>query len=191
MAQKRRSGPTGHKSSPPPALDQAALEALALHYVGRYATSRAKLIAYLARKLRARGWAQEDEARAAVEAIADRMVALRYVDDESYAAMKSGAMQRRGLGQRRIEQTLRHDGIAQDISESMAPDAVARWDAAERLAKRKRIGPFAVEQAERPVREKHLATFLRAGHDMETARQWVDALPLTPPPRPEEEETYR
>lgn len=188
MAQKRRSYSTGQKSSPPPALDRAALDALALTYVGRFATSRAKLIAYLARKLRERGWAPEDDASAAVEAIADRMVALRYVDDEAYAVMKTGAMQRRGLGNRRITQALRHDGIAQDISDEMAPDPMACWEAAERFAKRKRIGPFAAEQAERPIREKHLAAFLRAGHDLQTARQWVNAAPDEAPPRPDDED---
>jgi len=191
MAQKRRSRSQGHKSSPPPPLDQAALEALALTYVGRFATSRAKLIAYLGRKLRERGWAAEEEENsvpAPIEAIADRLVALRYVDDEAYAVMKTGAMQRRGLGTRRITQALRHDGIAEDISESMAPDPVAHWEAAERFARRKRIGPFAAEPAERAVREKHFAAFLRAGHDMETARQWVNAQPDEAPPRPDDED---
>lgn len=188
MAQKRRTGPAGQKSSPPPPLDRAALDALALHYVGRFATSRAKLIAYLGRKLRERGWASESETNAPIEAIADRMVALSYVDDEAYAVMKTGAMQRRGLGTRRIAQALRYDGIAQEISEGMAPDPVARWEAAERFAKRKRIGPFANERAERPVREKHFAAFLRAGHDMQTARQWVDAAPGEEPPRPDEDD---
>jgi regulatory protein len=188
MAQKRRIGSTRQKSSPPPALDRAALEALALTYVGRFATSRAKLIAYLARKLRERGWASEDESGAPVEAIADRLVALRYVDDEAYAAMKTSAMQRRGLGTRRITQALRHDGIAEEISDGIAPDAVAHWEAAERFARRKRIGPFAAEEADRPIREKHLAAFLRAGHDMETARQWVNAAPGEAPPRPDDED---
>jgi regulatory protein len=39
-----------------PPLDQAALQELALRYVGKYATTRAKLRAYLGRKLRERGW---------------------------------------------------------------------------------------------------------------------------------------
>jgi len=160
---------------------------MALAYVGRFATSRAKLIAYLGRKLRERGWASDSGDSAPIEAIADRMVALRYVDDEAYACMKTGAMQRRGLGNRRIAQALRHDGIAPEICEEIAPDPLARWEAAERLARRKRIGPFAAEQADRPAREKHLAAFLRAGHDLETARTWVDAVPGEEPPRPEDD----
>ena len=41
---------------PRPPLDDKRLDELALRYVGRYATTRAKLRAYLARKLRERGW---------------------------------------------------------------------------------------------------------------------------------------
>ncbi|HWJ69520.1 MAG TPA: RecX family transcriptional regulator [Sphingobium sp.] len=190
MAQKRRSGPQRHKSSTPPPLERAALEALALGYVGRFATSRAKLIAYLDRKLRERGWAADDGSAPPTEAIADRLVALRYVDDEAYAAMKTDAMQRRGLGTRRIAQALRHDGIAEDISDGMAPDPVAHWEAAARFARRKRIGPFATTPAERPLREKQFAAFLRAGHDMETARQWVNAAPNEAPPRPDDEDHH-
>jgi len=185
MAQKWRGQSTGQKSSPPP-LDREALEALALAYVGRFATSRSKLMAYLGRKLRERGW--ESDTSPPIEAIADRLVALRYVDDEAYASMKSGAMQRRGLGNRRIAQTLRHDGIADDISSNAAPDEVARWEAAERFAKRKRMGPFAAERPERPIREKQLSAFLRAGHDLNLARQWVDATPGDFPPRPDDQE---
>lgn len=186
MAQKRRACRAGQNSSLPRPLDRAALEALALAYVSRFATSRAKLIAYLGRKLRERGWAPDAGADTPIEAIADRLVALRYVDDEAYAAMKTSAMQRRGLGTRRIAQALRHDGIAADIREEVTPDPLARWETAERLARRRHIGPFAPERADRPAREKQLATFLRAGHDLETARTWVDAAPGEEPPRPED-----
>ena len=41
-----------------PPLDRKRLDELALRYVGRYATTRAKLRTYLARKLRERGWSE-------------------------------------------------------------------------------------------------------------------------------------
>jgi len=178
-------GPGGQKSPPPP-LDREALEALAIGYVGRFATSRSKLLAYLARKLRERGWAEDEPAP--VEAVADRLVDLRYVDDEAYATMKSGAMQRRGLGRRRIAEALRHDGIDESLSADAAPDEAGRWEAAHRLARRKRIGPFALEVPDRPLREKQLAAFLRAGHDLDLARLWVDARPGEIPAGPDDEE---
>lgn len=174
MAQKWRARSDRQVASPKP-LDPAALEALAIAYVGRYATSRAKLVAYLARKLRERGW--EGDMSAPVDAIADRMVALRYVDDAAYADMKAGAMQRRGLGRRRIAQTLRQDGIAADVAARAGPDEAAQWEAACRFARRKRIGPFASAPADRQAREKQLAAFLRAGHDPALARRWIDAPP--------------
>jgi regulatory protein len=185
MAQKWRTRPGGQKTAPRP-LDPEALDMLALTYVGRFATSRAKLIAYLTRKLRERGW--ESDGPAPIEAVADRLVALRYVDDEAYATMKSGAMLRRGLGRRRIAETLRQDGIASEISAEAAPGANERWDAAERLARRKRIGPYATQVPDRAIREKQIATFLRAGHDLSLTRQWVDAAPGEMPQQPDDED---
>lgn len=185
MAQKWRARPDGQKTAPRP-LDRQALDELALSYVGRFATSRAKLAAYLSRKLRERGWSGDEPPP--IDVITDRLVDLRYVDDEAYAAMKSGAMQRRGLGRRRIAEALRHDGIAQDISARAAPGDAERWEAAQRLARRKRIGPFAAEAVDRPGREKQLAAFLRAGHDLELARLWVNALPGEIPPPPFDED---
>jgi len=183
MAQKWRTGPNQRKTAPK-ALNEAALEELALTYVGRFATSRGKLAAYLARKLRERGW--EGAQEPPIEGIADRLVALGYVDDRAYAAMKSGAMQRRGLGQRRIAQTLHQDGIDAQHAAEAQPDVSQRWEAAERLAKRKRIGPFAAALPDRATREKQIAVFLRAGHDLQTARRWIDAQPDEMPPPPED-----
>lgn len=185
MAQKRRSRPERQKTGPRP-LDPETLENLALTYVSRFATSRGRLTSYLARKLRERGW--QGEELPPIEAIADRLVALRYVDDEAYAAMKAGAMQRRGLGGRRIAQALRQDGIDETVAAGAAPNLRARWEAADRLARRKRIGPYAAVRADRPVREKQLASFLRAGHDLTLARLWIDAAPDEPPPIPDDQD---
>lgn len=183
MAQKWRSG-TNQRKTAPKALNIETLQALALHYVGRFATSQARLAAYLDRKLRERGWEGDDPPR--IDQVVSRLAELGYVDDKAYAVMKSGAMQRRGLGQRRINQTLRQDGINEDDSLEAAPDAAERWAAAERLARRKRIGPYATEMADRPVREKQLAAFLRAGHDMQMARRWIESAPGEMPEPPED-----
>ena len=173
------------QKTPPKPLDEETLSSLALFYVGRFATSRAKLLAYLARKLKERGWAGADAPEP--EAVVDRMVELRYVDDAAYATMKAGAMQRRGLGPRRIAQTLQRDGIDEDRRTAAAPDTLARWEAAERLARRKRIGPFAAAApADRAAREKLIGAFLRAGHEMAVARAWIDAAPGEMPEVPED-----
>ena len=90
---------------PRPPLNAAKLEEMALNYVGRFATSRSKLLAYLRRKLRERGWDGTDEPP--VEQIADRLVRLGYVDDRAYALSKARSLTGRGYGERRVRQALR------------------------------------------------------------------------------------
>ncbi|MCX7865412.1 MAG: RecX family transcriptional regulator, partial [Novosphingobium sp.] len=63
------------RRSPP--LDSAGLEALALGHVARYATSRARLRAYLERQLRQRGW--EGQGEPDLEGICTRLAEAGYV----------------------------------------------------------------------------------------------------------------
>ncbi|CAN5182382.1 hypothetical protein BH10PSE12_BH10PSE12_20970 [soil metagenome] len=149
---------------------------MALRYVGRYATTRAKLSAYLRRKIGERGWT--GDAPADIDAIVARFAELGYVDDAGFAAIKGAALGRRGYGARRVGEALRADGVEEaDRAEAQDAAKAGRWAAAQILARRKRIGPFALERAERDVREKQVGAFLRAGHDFATARKWVDAAP--------------
>lgn len=169
---------------PRPPIDEDALREMALRYVGRFATSRAKLLDYLRRKIRERGWGSENPADP--QGLADRLAELGYIDDGSYAVMKSAALTRRGYGARRVDESLRAAGIAQaDRTEADAHTAAQGWAAAERFARRKRIGPFAAERPDPRLREKWMAAFLRAGHGHALARRWVDA-PPGEPPEPEE-----
>lgn len=159
-------------------MDNEAMRALALTYVGRFATSRAKLSRYLKRKLTERGWGGEGLADDAVAHLVDRFAQLGYVDDSGYARMKAASMERRGLGARRISAALRADGIGDedraDVAEQISDGA---WEAAHLFAKRRRIGPYARDVAGPRQREKQIAAFLRAGHDMNIARRWVEAAP--------------
>ncbi|SCW54441.1 regulatory protein [Sphingobium faniae] len=173
---------TGKRPRPP--LDDDALRDMALRYVGRFATSRAKLLDYLRRKVGERGWGGEDPANP--QALVERLAELGYVDDGSYAVMKSAALVRRGYGARRVDESLRAAGIAEaDRTEADAQTAAQGWASAERFARRKRIGPFAAERPDPKLREKWIAAFLRAGHGHALARRWVDAPPGEPPERDE------
>jgi len=169
---------TGKRPRPP--LDEDALREMALRYVGRFATSRAKLTAYLGRKIRERGWGGENPADP--QALTERLAALGYIDDGSYAVMKSAALARRGYGARRVDESLRAAGISDDDrSEADARTHAEAWASAERFARRKRIGPFAAEQPDPKLREKWMAAFMRAGHGHRLARRWIDAPPGEPP----------
>ncbi|MBJ7501924.1 MAG: RecX family transcriptional regulator [Sphingopyxis sp.] len=154
-------------------LGAAKLDELALAYVARFATSRAKLMRYLARKVRESEWMDESDAMAACEAIADRMERRHYLDDRQYAAMRAGAMTRRGLGVRRVKAQLYVDGIAEeDSGEAIEAAANAAVAAAVGFARRRRFGPFATRGSDDPKqRERQLAAFLRAGHGLALARR--------------------
>ena len=166
----RRSAPSDRSKRP---LGAARLDELALAYVARFATSRAKLTRYLARKVRESEWIDDGDAMTACEAVADRMERLRYLDDRQYAAMRAGAMTRRGLGVRRVKAQLYVDGIAEaDSSAAIEAAEGAATSAAIDFARRGRFGPFAAGAISDPkLRERQIAAFLRAGHSMTIARR--------------------
>jgi regulatory protein len=159
---------------PPKPLDRVSLNDLALAYVARFATSSAKLEAYLRRKLRERGVA-EDAEPIDVGAIVHRLVELKYVDDEAYAEAKANGLLRRGYGARRVEQALRGAGIETDLREQLAPDEASARHAALSLARRRRFGPFGAEPPDRARQEKQLAAMIRAGHSFDVARKLIEA----------------
>src|SRR3954454_6202128 len=101
--------PSRPRRAPKP-LDQNRLEEVALKYVERFATTRAKLRDYLRRKLRERGWTGEHEPD--VAAIAERFAALGYVDDAAYALNKARSISGHGYGRRRLDQKLWAAGVA-------------------------------------------------------------------------------
>ena len=147
---------------PRPPLDADALGALALRYVERYATTHGKLLRYLARKLRERGW-REGEAPADPEALADRLVSLGYVDDRLYGEAKARSLSARGFGARRVEGALREAGVAETLRSEIG-DALDERAALLVYARRRRFGPYAGEVADPDQARKHYAACLRAGH---------------------------
>jgi regulatory protein len=166
----------GRKPRPP--LDQDRLNELALFYVGRYATTRAKLTSYLARKVRERGW--QGESGPEIERLVERFAETGLVDDASFALAKSRSLSERGFGGGRVRQALRAAGIDETDGEAARELAAEQaLDAAIRFARRRRIGPFAPEAPDRKGRERALAAMIRAGHGFDLARAIVDALPGT------------
>ena len=161
-------------------LDGERLNELALTYVAKFATTRAKLTAYLNRKVRERGWDGVDEPP--IERIVTRFAETGLVDDASYALSKSRSLSDRGYGTGRVRQALRAAGVededaagAKELAEESAADAALRF------ARRRRIGPFADSMPERKEREKALAAMVRAGHGFELSRAVVDCEPGVPP----------
>jgi regulatory protein len=175
MAQSWRVERKRHKKPRPP-LDGAALERLALSYVGRYATTEAKLASYLARKVQERGWA--DDGRPPIEALVQRFAGLGYIDDGAFAAARAASLQRRGYGERRVAQALKAAGIGdEDAARAREEGRDGAFAAALRFARRKRLGPFAAAEPDRREKERAFAAMMRAGHPPEVVRRILAAPP--------------
>ncbi len=168
----------GGKRVKPP-LTEAALRDLALHYAARFASTAARLEAYLARKIRERGLAADAEGRVIapdLPALVARLVALGYVDDDAYARTRARDLGSRGYGGRRVEESLRHAGVGEGLRRQHAPGEAAGRRAAALMARKRRLGPFGAQLADgdplvrRKAHEKAVAALLRAGHRYEHAR---------------------
>ena len=153
-------------------LGEDSLRELALHYVGRYATTRAKLVRYLERKLRERGW--DGEGRPDTEALAARFAELGYISDRIYGEMKARSLAARGYGARRVEAQLRVDGLGEEDRGAARREVDARG-ALLRFAERKRLGPFAAEDPTPERERKQFAACLRAGHDVSLVKELFSA----------------
>jgi regulatory protein len=172
------------------------LRDLALHYAARFATTAARLEAFLARKIKERGVAEDADGRLLpidIPALVARLVALGYVDDDAYARMRTRDLGARGYGRRRVDEVLRHAGVEEQVRQAHAPGEAASRKAAALMAQKKRLGPWgsAREQAgdplsQRKAHEKAVAAMLRAGHQYDHVRfilaaqrsedvaQWLD-----------------
>lgn len=151
-------------------LNADALAALATTYVARYQTSSGKLTAYLKRKLRERGW--EDADNPQIAAIVARCVERGYIDDQSFAMARAGALARKGYGPRRVAAALRAAGIDPgliDTKDNGDDDEVRRI--AHIYARKRRIGPYARNDASPDQIRKWIAAMINAGHSYTIASE--------------------
>jgi regulatory protein len=149
---------------PAPPLNSAKLRALALHYVGRFATTQGKLSTYLKRKVRERGWSEETPPDLD-QLIAD-FAARNYVDDIAYATGKTASLKRKGMGAFRIKSALQGAGIAASlIADLTEVDEEEARALAVDFARRKKIGPYAAKPGDERLHKRWMGSFLRAGHN--------------------------
>lgn len=179
MAMARRPFTARAERPAPRPLDSARLDELALAYVGRFATSEARLARYLGRKLFERGWDDAGLSSDAVAAAVAKCARLGFVDDSAFAQQRGGALGRRGLGERRLRAQLSVDGIKADVAAPVLDSARdARMTTALAFARRRRLGPFGTGMPGDPkARDKVMGAFMRAGHDAATVRRILAIAP--------------
>lgn len=170
---------------PPPPLDPETLNAIAVRYVERFQTSRARLLRLLQQKLRQRGW-KEGLPPPDLAAIADRMVELGYVNDAAFAQARTRGLTRRGMGAGRVRTSLASYGIDRDTSNEALEghDPVA---SAVDFARRKRLGPFGPPVTDPKVRNRQMGAMARAGHPQGLARAILNARSEEDLPQPGED----
>lgn len=171
---KRRSGP----------LRKPGLEKAALHYLERYASSAEGLRRVLRRRVERaarEGRCDPDEANGWIDEIVGRFAGSGLVDDRSFAEGRAASLRRRGESARLIAARLRQKGVdAELVAEVLAGEDgddrdAAERAAAERLARRRRLGPYRPEEQRSARRERDLEAFARAGFSYEIAVAVVDS----------------
>jgi len=169
MAGSRRKGGGG--------LDAASLEAAALRYLERYASSAANLRRVLMRRVRRTEDAAEAEAAAArIEPLVEKLERLGLLDDARYAEAKAASLHRAGASRRHIEGRLAQQGVdGEHIADALAEIAATTPDpelaAAATLARRRRLGPYRTAPRREGEEHRELGIFARAGFPLDIARR--------------------
>ena len=145
-------------------------------YVGRFATTRAKLASYLRRKINEKGWDGQNPPE--IAQLVERLAALGYIDDAAFALSKARTLGARGYGERRVSQMLHQSGFGEaDGAPAKAAASDGATAAAIRYAQRRRLGPFAPQVPDLKARDRALAAMIRAGHGFDLARRLIDLAP--------------
>jgi len=168
------------KPKPPTRMTETSLANAALFYLSRYASSSGNLRRVLMRKVQ-RSAAFYGDDPAPLKPIVDRLVETHAgsgaVNDTLYAESQTRTLRRRGGSARAIVQKLNAKGVPAEIiaetAAAMAEDG-GDLDAAFRLARRRRLGPF--RTANRAENRQHdMAALGRAGFGYQIAATIIDA----------------
>lgn len=171
-----------HKKITPTYLHNAGL-----YYLQRFAASTVQFQKVMTRKIDSSCRAHPEQDRTACLAMLDNLVESfnrsGLLNDDLYATGTIRSLRQRGLSTQAILARMGSKGIKGDVARRLLEeiDAHATEDpqliAALRHARRRRIGPFALEKTKThddPSRQKALASLARGGFDFEISRQALD-----------------
>ncbi|MHA1565029.1 MAG: regulatory protein RecX [Alphaproteobacteria bacterium] len=167
------------------------LENIALHYLGRYASSTENLRRVLRRRV-ARATAgmptdmgpdmavDQEAAEGWIDEILAKLQRLGMLDDANYAAARARSLHRQGRSSRHIRGTLSEKGVDGDLIEAALDEraetmADPEFAAACHYARRRRLGPYSHKPADEVRQKRDLAALARAGFGYAIASKVVDA----------------
>ncbi len=165
-------------------MNPARLERIAVAHLQRHGSSKANLRQVLRRRIaRSCEHHEQDPAEfeAPLEALLERLEQLGYLDDRRYGASLVRRGRGRGASRRELAAKLRQKGLEGELIEALLEEdqaAGAEAEAAWRYARRRRIGPFRLDEVQREAhRERDLAALGRRGFGYGIARAIIEAAP--------------
>ncbi len=187
---QRRPTPTKQGPRPPKKITPEYLRNSGLYYLQRFATSSGHFRAVMTRKIdrscRAHAEQNRDECLQWLDAMIEDFIRQGLLNDRLYAEGAVNSLRRRGLSRRAIMNRLQVKGLDSETvgallathdNEHGAQDHdTGDLQAALKLARRKRIGPYAPPD-KNVDRDKAIAAMGRAGFTYDIARRVMDMTP--------------
>lgn len=161
----------------PRKMTQRRLHNIALAYLDRYETSEAGFRAVLERRVYKAATAHEEDPStyaSMIEAEVQKALDVGFIDNARFAANQVNQQRSRGASARAIVARLKAKGVDEELIQG-ALDGDERDDeaAAERYARRRRLGPYrSRDRTER--RDRDLAALCRAGFSFGLAARVID-----------------
>jgi len=176
-----------YSSAPKPSAEQLKkrLTNKALHYLGRYATTSARLETVLRKFVQRKlDKADPELLEQTIKEVIKSCVRLGYLDDEAFILSQFRQGLRSGISQRRILLKLAQKGISRDLAlgvmDKQSGKAADKEDselaAALIYARKKSVGPYSREGLRPEDNQRHLARLARNGFAFDVAKQ-VMAVP--------------
>lgn len=157
---------------------------IALHHLDRFATSAENLRRVLERRVSKAAYVRDDvdvdEARGWIDALINRYIDAGLLNDRAYAEMRARSLMNQGNAARLIRMKLKQKGVGDDDIDAALhalgdEHAEPELAAAVKLARKRRLGPWADPAKREANRDKHLAALARAGFSYDLAREVIEA----------------
>jgi regulatory protein len=169
----------------PKKATRSHLENVALYYVERFSSTADSLRNVLNRRVhRSAHYHETDVAQGLnwVVEIVERFQGAGLIDDASFAQARARTLHQRGNSAKVITLKLRAKGVSgtlielalENLETDCEPGTSSEHQAAIRLARRRRLGPYGDHAQRLQNRDKHMAALARAGFSYDIARRVID-----------------
>ena len=158
-------------------ITKQRLKNIGLYYLKRFESSENNLRQVLQRRVNDYAYQNPDfnkaEAYGWIEELLSDFTGWKYIDDERYTALKVRDYLNAGKPERYIKTKLKQKGIDENtIDEVLSGQDYNLKEMALKLAKKKKIGPFRLDEESRKLnRQKDMGTLIRAGFDYDVAAE--------------------